>query len=95
MSGYAGYSKSNNALQAESENKFPLSVAVKELARQAGCTQKAARAALKKIGPCEWHHASKMYNRVDYYSVDSAIHEVNGTEEPYYYYDSDGNLCSI
>jgi len=32
MAGYAGYSKSKNALQAESENKFPLTIAVKAIA---------------------------------------------------------------
>ena len=76
MSGYAGYSKSNNALQAESENKFPLSIAVKELAKQAGITQKRAREIFAKIGHCEWHHSSKMYNRVNYYSVTAGLQEL-------------------
>jgi hypothetical protein len=73
MAGYAGYSKSKNALQAESENKFPLTIAVKELAKQAGITQKRAREIFKKIGPCEWHHASKFYNRVDYYNLNDGL----------------------
>lgn len=73
MAGYQGYSKSNNAVMAEEEGKFPLTKAIKELAKEAGITQKKARAILKELGPTEWHHTSKMYNRTDYYCTKSAL----------------------
>jgi len=77
MAGYDGYSKSNNALLAESEGKLPLSRAITEVARIAGCTRKAARESLLAIGPSEWHHTSKHYNRTDYYDVAAAVRRVH------------------
>lgn len=71
MSGYDGFSKSNNARKAESQGRYPLTVAVRELAKIAGCTQKEARAILDAVGRIEWHHSSKHYNEVDYYSIDA------------------------
>lgn len=73
MAGYDGYSKSNNALAAESDDKYPLTHAVKRVAEMAGCTQKTARAALLEIGPTEWHHTSKNYNKTDYYNCRVAV----------------------
>jgi len=73
MAGYFGYSKSNNAIQAESEGLWPLTHAIHEVAEQAGCTRDAARIALTTIGACEWHHTSKKYNRTDYYCVADAV----------------------
>lgn len=73
MAGYHGHSKSNNALLAEEEWKLPLTRAVREVARHAGCSQSMARLALADIGPCEWHHTSKMFRRTDYYSVAAAV----------------------
>lgn len=78
MAGYDGYSKSNNALTAESEGKYPLTHAVRSLAALVGCTQKTARAELLVQGPCEWHHSSKRYNRADYYDVAFAAASLNG-----------------
>lgn len=65
MAGYHGYSKSNNAIQAEKEGKFPASVVAKKL--------KIPTALVKEmLRPCEWHHTSKWYNSTDYYDLDSA-----------------------
>lgn len=73
MAGYCGYSKSNNAIEAEKEGRFPLTIAVKELAKKANITQKLARQILKDQGSWEWHHSSKFYNQVDYYDVEYAL----------------------
>lgn len=69
MSGYYGYSKSNNALDAESKDRFPLSIAAKVLAKKIGWTVQKAKAFLEKQGRCEWHHTSSRYNETDYYDV--------------------------
>lgn len=62
MAGYHGFSKSNNAIYAENEDKFPATVAAKKLGVSA--------AAIKAIlHPCEWHHTGKMFNRTDYYDI--------------------------
>jgi len=69
MAGYIGYSRSVRAGIAEAEGKLPLSRAIPAVARAADCTRAAARAALEAAGPCEWHHASKEFNRVNFYDV--------------------------
>lgn len=83
MAGYNGFSKSNNAINAEKNNVFPLTVAIKELATQAKITQKQAKAVLLEIGETEWHHTSKFYTRTPYYCVFSAMAFVkeNGVPE--------------
>lgn len=60
MTGYADYSKSNNAVAAESEGRFPLTKA----AKLAGVP-----AALVKnhVKPREWHHTSGWFNRTNYF----------------------------
>ena len=60
MAGYCGYSKSNNAIEAERNNKFPAS----RLAKLLGVKTKALRAVL---APCEYHHTSKFFNATNYY----------------------------
>lgn len=62
MAGYAGYSKSNNAVEAESEGKYPATVCAKKL----HVTVEAIRAILT---PCAWHHTSKWFNETDYYDI--------------------------
>ena len=62
MAGYCDFSKSNNAIDAEDEGKFPASIA----ARRLGVPIEVVRA----HGSCEWHHSSKFFNRVDYYDID-------------------------
>lgn len=77
MAGYDGYSKSNNALDAEADGKYPLTHAVRIVAETAGCSQRVAREALKTVGPCEWHHTSMHYNRTNYYDTRIAAAYVN------------------
>ncbi len=61
MSGYSDFSKSNNAIEAESRDCYPASVLAKRL--------KVSTAAVTALmEPSEWHHTSKMYNNTDYYS---------------------------
>lgn len=67
MAGYCGYSKSNNAIDAENNGKFPASI----LARRIGVTTNAIRSLLT---PVEYHHTSKMYNATDYYSEAEAFY---------------------
>ena len=74
MAGYYGYSKSNNAVDAEQNGIHPLTTAVKILASAAGITQKKARAIFNSVGACEWHHTSKYYNKTDYYDVQGAAY---------------------
>ena len=73
MAGYDGYSKSNNALEAEKNGSYPLSVATKIISKKAGITQKEARMLLTKLGSTEWHHTSKNYNRTDFYSTKTVL----------------------
>jgi hypothetical protein len=67
MAGYAeDFSKSNNALEAESNGSFAATV----LAERLGVKPGAIRALLSAT---EWHHTSKHYNITDYYSEESAL----------------------
>ncbi len=73
MSGYNGFSKSNNAVEAESRNCFPASVLAKKLKVKTG--------AIKAImEPCEWHHSSKHYNQIDYYDGDVLLRLAAGED---------------
>jgi len=81
MSGYNGYSKSNNAVEAEDCGRYPMTTAVKIVAQEAGCIQKEARKALEEIGHCEWHHTSKKYNVTYYYDTKKAIDLIKYGEE--------------
>lgn len=63
MSGYSDYSKSNNAVQAEEEGRFPLGRA----AKLAGVPKDLVK---RFVRTSEWHHVSCWQNRVDYYSVE-------------------------
>jgi hypothetical protein len=70
MAGYNGYSKSNNAIEAEQEGKFPASI----LAKKLKVKTEAIKALLK---PCEWHHTSNWYNRTDYYDMEEALEKLD------------------
>ena len=59
MAGYSGYSKSNNALDAEADGLFPASKL-----KLKGVTAVKVR---EFFEPWEWHHTSKNYNRTNYY----------------------------
>lgn len=62
MSGYSGFSKSNNAVAAEADGRFPASV----VARRLKVPTEYVR---ERIGTREWHHSSKFYNCVSYYDI--------------------------
>lgn len=62
MSGYCVFSKSNNAVAAESCGRFPASRAAKML----GVPVEFVRAQ----GASEWHHTSKHFNCTDYFDVE-------------------------
>lgn len=71
--GYSGWSKSNRAVEAEENGLLPLTRAIKAVAESAGVTRKVAREALLAVGPAEWHHTSKHFNRTDYYKIGAAL----------------------
>lgn len=73
MAGYDGFSKSNNAISAEFNGKFPISIVAKKAKVPTGFVR-------MHFSPCEWHHTSKWYNTVDYYDLEEVI-EWLGTDE--------------
>jgi len=70
MAGYNGFSKSNNATDAENEGKFPLTQASEILSTELGIPKIQAKRMLQDIGTSEWHHTSCHYNVTDYYETD-------------------------
>lgn len=83
MSGYCGFSKSNNAICAENDNKFPLSRWTKakiiEVLREnqinadfidaiSKCSLEFLKTSILKC--YEWHHTGSYFNCTDYYEVD-------------------------
>lgn len=77
MAGYNGYSKSNNAVEAEAAGRYPITKAAKIVAQKTGVTIKEARRVLKELGTGgEWHHSSKFFNAVDYYDTAAAINYI-------------------
>lgn len=63
MAGYSpDFSKSNNALDAEANGRFPASVVAKRLGVPV--------AAVKAAEWSEWHHTSSWYNRTYYYDLE-------------------------
>ena len=79
MAGYAGYSKSNNAIEAESEGRMPMSRACAVVASATGLKRADAKALLVRLHDGEYHHTSKFYNRVKFYDTVEAIrhHELS------------------
>ena len=77
MAGYDHYSKSNNALQAESENRYPITKAKAVVAQETGVSQLLAGRALKAWHNGEFHHTSKHYNSTNYYDIAFAIAALN------------------
>ena len=70
MAGYDGYSKSNNAVNAEMNGYMTLTAFAKLL--------KVKTAQIKGIiEPDEWHHTSKMYNKTNYYDARPYITMIN------------------
>lgn len=78
--GYSGYSKSNNAVDAENYGRYPLTKAAEIVATNFNITKEQAKWLLSKIGTNEWHHTSNHYNRTNYYDTDTEyiIDEVFG-----------------
>lgn len=60
MAGYAGFSMSNNAVDAYERGIAPAS----KVAKPKGVTSKTVKLL---VDPEEWHHTSKKYNRTDFY----------------------------
>ncbi len=73
MAGYNGFSKSNSAVEAEDEGRYPLTKASRIIARATGITIKEARVILEEIGTSEYHHSSKFFNCIDYYDTTEPI----------------------
>jgi len=91
MAGYCEFSKSNNAIEAESGGLFPITKAVKIVSKATNCTRKKAREILNKIGADEYHHTSKFYNVTDYYDTAKAIELLSNTCKNCRNYD----FCSV
>jgi|GEM_PF-4536273 len=78
MAGYNGYSKSNNAIGAENDGRFPASKIASMLKVKAGAVK-------ELLSAVEWHHTSKFYNITMYYSLENAeerIEELRAWEPP-------------
>ena len=73
MSGYDGFSKSNNALDAENRGLSTAYAVAKHIGH--GATAAGVKAVLK---PSEWHHTSKMYNETDYFDFEVDVEEAAG-----------------
>lgn len=72
--GYHGYSKSNNAVAAEKEGRFPASVAAKKLGVKTGAIK-------LHLDTNEWHHTSNRYNKTMYYDIaDLLLYKEGGRE---------------
>lgn len=77
MSGYYGFSMSNNAIDAYNTGEKPFSKWTKadilsELGELSPKFKKTKLSALKKelLYVSSWHHTSKEFNRTDFYSID-------------------------
>lgn len=99
MAGYCGYSKSNNAVEAEENGIFPLShvgkhiqyLIIKNLGFKP--TLKDCKALAEVYGTSEWHHSSKFYNRVDYYDSQAIFDDLVETFTKEVEYNT--KLCDI
>jgi hypothetical protein len=74
MVGYDGYSKSNNAVDAENKGRYPISRARVIVARETGVTQREAERVLRALPGSgdEYHHTSKRYNLTWYFDAEMA-----------------------
>lgn len=63
--------KSNNALMAEDEGKYPKTQAIKVIKDALGknATLAQVKALIEACRPCEWHHTSSAFNRTYYYDT--------------------------
>ena len=71
MAGYYGYSKSNNAIDAEERGLVVASKITKAWLQAHGITEtvKTVKYMISKgfLSATEWNHTSKFYNETDYY----------------------------
>lgn len=65
MAGYNGFSKSNNAVEAENNGRFPLT----KIRQLTGLTSDFIR----EVDTDEYHHTSKFYNVTNYYDLDRVV----------------------
>ncbi len=85
MSGYHGYSMSNNALDAYERGRMPISKwtktailsAIRAYAPKHPLTSQLSKVPVpvlkaKLLIYTEWHHTSSHYNRTDFYALDTA-----------------------
>lgn len=83
MSGYCGYSMSNNAIDAYLCGEMPLSKwlkadlidAIEDVLEDKANIVKFKKLTVKQLKKhfltrTSWHHTSKMYNETDFYSID-------------------------
>ena len=88
MKRYGVLIKSDNALRAESEDRFPITEATKQLKDRLAdegikATLRQCRAALEEFGDRgEWHHVSKFANEVWYYDVNLALEKLCDEDFP-------------
>lgn len=86
MAGYNNYSKSNNAIEAEASDRYPLGKASRILASKLGWSIAKATSFLKKMGTVEYHHTSYKYNCTDYYDVSNeALSDLKDEIEDFIY----------
>jgi hypothetical protein len=67
MAGYFNYSKSNNAIYAESQGRYPATKCAKIYGF------KSAKAVRESMRSTEWHHTSKRYNITDFFDFPSEL----------------------
>ena len=60
MAGYSGFSKSNNAIDAEENDERNAT----QLAKLLHCSSHAVK---NLLTPSSWHHTSKQFNKTNYY----------------------------
>lgn len=75
MAGYFNYSKSNNAVAAERDGKYPAT----RFAQIYGF--KSAKSVRECLKSSEWHHTSKRYNITDYYDFESYLENIERLNE--------------
>ena len=75
---------SNRAVKAYLKDKVPISKITRKLLNEYGINitvKKAKYILIYKIGPCEYHHTSKFFNRTDFYNMHSLKEYVKKNKE--------------
>lgn len=74
LSGYSGYSMSNNAVDAYNNGEMPISKWTKDIflkqCEDEGINIDKITEYKKYLKKSSWHHTSKFYNATDFYSID-------------------------